>query len=226
MLYSLIEFLASPMGFLFLVSIVFVLPLCLIAHAASRRFAVLRQHFQGRYSWIGGIRIDFSDRKFHFSATGRSRGSVEHGGIASSPVLWGYIESPATFLCAKSDITKYEFDWNLGASVYRKNITVAGVELLIGSDSEVFLKKIEKNMLGDAVLAGEFAIMFERIGSHLVGRQETHIGHKSVVSREKVFRYSGFQETVYHDPSILEHRMRIILDIFEKLDVVLERCEQ
>lgn len=226
MFYSVLEFLVSPMGLPIFFLIVFVLPLSFYAHKKGRRFSVLREHFRGHYSWISGLAIDFSGHKFHFSEQGRSRGSVDYGGIATRPMLWGYIESTATFLCANPDTTKYEFNWNLGNCPHRKTVAIAGGELLIGSDSEVFLEKLEKNLLGDVVLAQELRIILEEAGAYLVGKTETLVGHKSAVANEKVFRYFGFKETVYSDPAILEHRMKTILDIFERQGIVLEQSKR
>ena len=221
-----LNFLISPLGLVTLLLVFFVFPLVVFFQREKKRHGALLTAFDASYSWRYGLRINFNGKIFRFSAYGRSRGSVEYGGIVTRPMLWGYVEAPNNFFCAEGNIEKYEFSWNLGKAAFQRRMVAGEKEIIIGSESEVFLLQLEKLLKEDSDSLMALARLLALPASYLSVKRETHVGRAAVFSTEQTFRYFGFPDTVHIDPSILEQSMKTIALLFERFGIHLERSTE
>ena len=215
-------FLISPLGLVILFLVFFVFPLVIFFQRKQKRHGTLRTAFDATYSWRYGLRINFNGKIFRFSEEGRAHGSVEYGGVATRPMLWGYVEAPNHFFCAEGSIEKYEFSWNLGKAAFQKRMAAGEKEILIGSESEVFLLQLEKFLKEDSDSLRALASLLALPASYLSVKNEIHVGRAAAFSIERTFRYFGFPDAVYVDPSILEQSMKTIALLFERFGIHLE----
>ena len=216
------RFLISPLGLVILFLVFFVFPLVIFFQRKQKRHGTLRTAFDATYSWRYGLRINFNGQIFRFSEEGRAHGSVEYGGVATRPMLWGYVEAPNNFYGAEGGIEKYEFSWNLGKAAFQKRMAAGEKEILIGSESEVFLLQLEKFLKEDSDSLRALASLLALPASYLSVKKEIHVGRAAAFSLEQTFRYFGFPDAVYVDPSILEQSMKTIALLFERFGVHLE----
>lgn len=216
-MFTILDFLVSPLGALFLLGIGFVL----MRHVCTQTKSALQKlqtHFNATYSCLESG-LQFTARGYNFHYTIQGSGAISYGFILKTPVLWTSVRSPADFLIANAEATKFQFDWNLRSKAYRKNISVEGVDLLIGSSDEQFLGLIERTLKENHDMAKKLSSYFQQKSSYLRASKEMHIGRSgSLVSHPIIMRYYA-QTQVYVEPAVLEQTIEDICALFKQFGV-------
>ena len=210
---SILEFLISPVGIFILLGVLFVLPMLLICLKSKRSFQKLQKHYNGVYSCFNSG-LTFEKRGFHFNYKIEGSGGINYGFRTQTSVLWAEVRSPVNFFCGNAEVTKFQFAWNLGSKVHRKNISTGGVDLLIGADNEEFLQRLATVINENIEMGPMLAKFFAGKSSCVRVMEETHIG-----GRKLIMRYYGLPQ-VYVEPAVLDEAIDTLIALIEKIDVV------
>ncbi len=214
-----LDFLVSPWGAMFLLGIGFVLMwyLCIQTKSALQK---LQTHFNASYSCLeSGLQFRARGYDFHYKIQGS--GAISYGFILKTPVLWAKVRSPAEFLIANAEATKFQFDWNLRAKNHRKNLMIGGVNLLIGSSDEQFLERIESVLMQNDDLAQKISKYFLKESSYFRSGKEIHMSREFIVRHPQIMRYYA-QTNVYVEPVVLQQTIEDLCTLVEKFGIVPE----
>jgi hypothetical protein len=100
------------------------------------------------------------------------------------------------------------------------------VALVLASDSAELIARAEALLHEEAPGSQSVRDLFRSEFSHLSVRRETHVGGPRLFFRPYVARYSGLPEAISADPSLLESRLALLVELVQKLGIALEGTER